>query len=120
MKDQRVYLRDVIERIDRILEFTRDGRDKFIDSLLVQDAVLRNFQVIGEAVKHMDDHFRDEHTTVNWRQLTGFRDVLVHEYDRLILSQVWNAIDGLSPIREQIATILQELEREAEDNDAQK
>ena len=57
MKDQRVYLRDIVERIDRILEFTSEGRESFMDSMLIQDAVLRNFQVIGEAVKRMDDDF---------------------------------------------------------------
>lgn len=77
MKDQRVYLLDIVERIDRILEFTREGREIFMKSSLIQDAVLRNFQVIGEAVKRIDNRFREQHSNVNWRQLTGFRDVLV-------------------------------------------
>jgi len=77
VKDQRVYLLDIVERIDRILEFTREGREIFMKSSLIQDAVLRNFQVIGEAVKRIDNRFREQHSNVNWRQLTGFRDVLV-------------------------------------------
>ena len=48
-KDSRVYLAQILERIDRIKEFTADGKQAFLDDLRTQDAVIRNFEVIGEA-----------------------------------------------------------------------
>jgi uncharacterized protein with HEPN domain len=77
-KDPRVYLANILECIQKIERFTADGRERFFQDAMVQDAVLRNFEVIGEAAKRLDDAYRAAHPEVPWRALAGLRDVLVH------------------------------------------
>lgn len=109
MKDQSVYLRDILERIERIQAYTADGQIAFNESTLLQDAVMRNFQVIGEAAKRLAPEFREQHSEIDWRLLTGFRDVIVHNYNELVLSQIWKATQELSPFYVQIRQLLDHL-----------
>lgn len=54
IKDQRIYCRDILDRIRRIESYTATGRDAFLQSELIQDGVIRSFEVIGEVVKRLD------------------------------------------------------------------
>lgn len=80
-KDPRVYLAHILECVQKIERFTADGRERFFRDAMVQDAVLRNFEVIGEAAKRLDDRYRTAHPEVPWRALAGLRDVLIHQYE---------------------------------------
>jgi uncharacterized protein with HEPN domain len=88
-KDPRVYLAHVLECAERIERFTAKGREYFLQEEMVQDAVLRNFEVIGEAAKRLDDNYRAAHPQVPWRALAGLRDVLIHQYEGVALARVW-------------------------------
>ena len=61
MKDDKLYLIHISECIERIESYTREGREVFEQSRMTQDAVIRNFEVIGEAVKHISAQFREAH-----------------------------------------------------------
>jgi len=63
-KDPRVYLAHVLECIQRVERFTNEGRSRFFHDVMVQDAVLRNFEVIGEAAKRLDDAYRAAHLQI--------------------------------------------------------
>jgi uncharacterized protein with HEPN domain len=117
-KDPRGYLEDLLTHADRILEFTREGRDVFFASVMIQDAVLRNFEVIGEIVKRLDKAFTEQHPHIPWRQMAAFRDVIIHDYENIYLETVWKTVsDDLPTLRANIAALGEALGAEDEDND---
>ena len=114
MADDRVYLEDILERFQRIETYTQSGRDAFLQSVLIQDGVIRSFEVMGEAVKHLSPTLRQKHPEVPWRQMAGFRDVLIHNYMGLDLEEVWNAVErDLPDLKLKIERVLQKLGDEA-------
>lgn len=120
-KDPRVYLAQILERIDRIREYTVEGKNAFFSDPRTQDAVIRNFEVIGEAAKRIPDDYRKKHPTIPWRELSGFRDVLIHHYEGVSIAEVWQVIEAhLEPLRQAITAILpplEELEKEIAGDD---
>lgn len=87
-KDPRVYLAQILERIERIREYTVEGKEAFFADPRTQDAVIRNFEVIGEAAKRIPEEYRAQHPAIPWRELSGFRDVLIHQYEGVSVAEV--------------------------------
>ncbi len=96
-KDMRVYLAQMLEAIERIEQFTIAGQDAFLQSRLHQDAVIRNFEIVGEAAKRVSDDYRTTHPEIPWRGMTAFRDVLIHDYDTVDVNRVWLVIENEMP-----------------------
>lgn len=93
MKDDRLYLIHMCECIDYITQYTAEGRDAFMASRQAQDAVIRNFEVLGEAAKHLSEAFRSSHEGIPWKRIVGFRDVLIHHYIGVDIEQVWSVVE---------------------------
>lgn len=111
MKDARLYLIHILESLGKIEDYTHGGRDAFMDSPMVQDAVVRNFEVIGEAVKQIPDSLKLEHPEIPWRRIAGLRDVLIHQYMSVDLEAVWAIVeDELPKFRQAIVGILVRLQ----------
>lgn len=90
MKDDYVYLRHILESIGRVREFTRGVPEKrFLKDALVQSAVIRQLEIIGEAVKNLSPSFRNRHKNVPWKDISGLRDKLIHGYFGVDISLVW-------------------------------
>lgn len=121
-KDFRVYLAHILERIDRIAAYTTRGRDAFFADSLIQDGVIRNLEVIGEAAKRIPDDFRIQHPSIPWRSLAGMRDVLIHQYEGVSLPEIWEVVERHLPevgraMRASLPPLLQ-LEKEVNGSDA--
>jgi uncharacterized protein with HEPN domain len=121
-RDPRVYLAHILECADRIERYLGQDREAFLRDTMVQDAVIRNFEVIGEATKRIPEQFRVVHAAIPWRLMAGFRDVLIHDYEGVDLERVWRiAQEDLPAVKTAIARILpslEQLEREiAEETD---
>jgi uncharacterized protein with HEPN domain len=83
---------DVLERVDRILRATVGGREAFMESELIQDAVIRNLEVIGEAAKNVGAGTRKKFPNVPWREMARFRDLAIHHYGRILSDEVWGIV----------------------------
>ena len=120
-KDPRVYLAHILERARRIDEYLRDGQAAFMTDAKTQDAVIRNFEVIGEAAKRVPQEYRAAHPSIPWQLMAGFRDVLIHGYEGVDIGRVWTtATHDLPAVRDAIAAILpplDQLERELAGDD---
>ena len=93
MKDDRVYLKHVLRCIARIQEYTAGGRESFIASPLIQDGVIRNLQTLAESSQHLSEGIKAAQSSVDWKALAGFRNVLVHDYLGVDLELVYRAVE---------------------------
>jgi len=110
VKRQDIICNDILARIEMIRTFTVDGRAVFLQSPLIQEAVIRCFEVIGEAIKRLDDSLVVEHPAVPWSDFTGFRNFLIHQYDKVNFELVWDVIEAdLPPLQTAIRQILARL-----------
>jgi uncharacterized protein with HEPN domain len=112
-RDLRVYIHDILECIHKIEEYTNTVRDtEFYDSTQVQDAVLRRLEIIGEAVKHIPQDFRNRYPDVPWREIAGIRDVLAHEYFGVNVIRTWKVVkEDIPGLKKKIRHIATELDQ---------
>lgn len=101
MKNQQPYLQDILQRIERIERYVTQGKNVFLQDELQQDGVIRSFEVIGEAIKRLSDELKMQQPQVEWRGFAGFRDVLIHQYDKIDMMQVWETIENDLPALKQ-------------------
>ncbi len=76
----RVYLEHILECIIKIRQYTKRGRECFLEDDLIQDAVLRRLQTMAESTQRLSDDFKAMITEIDWRALSGFRNILIHQY----------------------------------------
>lgn len=123
-KDPRVYLAHILECARKIERYTSSGEKEFLTDTMLQDAVIRNFEIIGEAAKRVPETYRRTHSKIPWRLMAGFRDVLIHAYEGVDLKRVWRIVrHDLPVVKEGIEKILpplEELEKELAEPEADK
>ncbi len=93
MKDDRLYLIHISECIARIESYVMGGKDTFFASTLIQDAVLRNLQTLAESTQRLSDSAKARHPEVDWYKISGFRNVLVHDYLGVDLDRAWLIVE---------------------------
>ncbi len=98
-KNERDYIADIRDRILRIETFLTDMTDEdYYQSLLHQDAVAHNFTVIGEAASRLSPSTRSKYDQVPWREIIGFRNIIVHDYDGVEIREVWRTFKNDLPV----------------------
>ena len=97
-RDESLYLADIQESCEKVLRFTKGMTYKdFIHDDLHFDAVLRNLEIIGEAVKNVSEETRQKYPNVKWRKIAGFRDIVAHEYFGVNDETVWDVVENEIP-----------------------
>jgi uncharacterized protein with HEPN domain len=90
-RSDNLLLEDIIEAIDSILEYTSDiSIERFLADKKTKDAVVRNFEIIGEAANKLSKGIKESNQPIDWAGLIGFRNVIVHDYFGIDYDVVWN------------------------------
>ena len=89
----RVLLEHMRDCLGRILEYTNGERSRFEASRLVQDAVIRNLQTLAESSQRLSSEIKGTQPQIPWRELSGFRNVIVHGYLGVDLGAVWLVVE---------------------------
>ena len=89
-RDPVLLVEDIIESANKILIYTESlSFEEFTNDSKTVDAVIRNFEIIGEAANRLPEDFKDEHAGVDWHRIRGFRNRIVHHYFGIDYSIVW-------------------------------
>lgn len=109
-RDYKVYIEDIVEAIRKIRFFTTDlSLQTFSSDVKTFDAVIRNLEIIGEAIKRVPEEIRSIYPDVEWKKIAGLRDILAHEYFGVDVEIIWDIIQNKLPVLEkQIDQILKE------------
>src|SRR5512147_328811 len=97
-RNESLYLEDIQESCKKVLRFTKGMKYKdFVHDDLHFDAVLRNLEIIGEAVKNISEETRQKYPQIKWRKIAGFRDIVAHEYFGVNEETVWDIVQNEIP-----------------------
>ena len=93
-----VYLSHMIECINRVFEYCEGGESSFRQSHLIQDAVIRNLQTMAESSQRLSESTKAIASDVPWRAISGFRNIIVHDYLGVDLDMVWQVVSSDLPL----------------------
>ena len=89
-RDIKLLIGDMLDSAQKIILYTENfNLEKFIDDDKTSDAVIRNFEVIGEAPNRLPAEFKENHPNIAWKRIKGFRNRIVHDYFGIDYSIVW-------------------------------
>jgi len=106
-KDTKILLEHILASIKLIEEYVKGkNKSEFLKSTQLQDSVIRRVEIIGEAVKNLPNDVKETHTNIPWKNITGMRDILIHQYFGVDLSLTWKVIEeDLPELKKQITSI---------------
>lgn len=107
-RESSAYLKDILEAIRRVKEYTGNlDLEEFLAQKMVVDAVMRNLEIIGEAVSQLPENLKKEFPEVPWREVKDFRNVVAHKYFKINLERIWDIIENkLDSLEKQIIIVL--------------
>ncbi|MFA5271021.1 MAG: DUF86 domain-containing protein [Candidatus Omnitrophota bacterium] len=95
-RTSKLYLKDILDSIKNIQSYTKKlNFNEFSQKKIVIDAVIRNFEIIGEAAKNIPNDIKSSHRGIPWKEMAGMRDKIIHEYFGVDLDIVWQTIQSL-------------------------
>jgi len=107
-RDYKLFLDDIIYSIEKIEKYISDlTLDDFINDDKTADAIIRNFEIIGEAVRNVPDEIQEKHINIPWRELRGMRNIFIHEYFGVDYAVIYKTVKEFLPdLKKQIMEIL--------------
>jgi uncharacterized protein with HEPN domain len=97
-RDNDILINDILDGSRKIFRYTeRLSFEEFKADEKTVDAVIRNFEIIGEAANRLSEEFKDQHPDVDWHKIRGFRNRIVHDYAGVDLGIVWKIITDFLP-----------------------
>jgi uncharacterized protein with HEPN domain len=113
VRNDRERLEDILGAIAQIEKYTLEGKSAFDQERLLQDGVVHQIVIIGEAVRAISPELRKQNSNLPWAEIVAMRNLLVHRYYEVNLEIVWLVVEqDLPDIKEKIEPILQELQEE--------
>jgi uncharacterized protein with HEPN domain len=113
-RDELVYLRHILDAINIVEEYLREvSETQFKSTRLLQDGVIRQVEIIGEAVRHISKDMRKMYPEIPWQDIAGMRDKLIHGYFGVDIEEVWETTQQDLPVlKSQIAGIMKDFWQE--------
>jgi len=109
MKEDRVYFEHILLCIEKIEDYTKMDKSLYMESTIIQDAVVRNLQVLAESTQRISDRVKTNYPDTEWQAISGFRNILVHDYLGLDLKLIWSVVEKrLPPLRLEIERMLED------------
>ncbi len=111
MDKNELYIKHILDAINEIEGYLKDvdGYKKFLENKLVQDGVIRQLEIIGEASKRLSNELKEEYSDILWKDVCGMRDKLIHDYFGVDLREVWEtATNDLKDLRQILKTVLKD------------
>lgn len=110
-RDELAYLRHILDAIAKASSYVQNVDEKaFYATSLIQDGVIRQIEIIGEAARYLSPEFRRKYPQIPWSDISGMRNKLIHGYFGVDLERVWiTIIDDLPVLRDQVQKILDEM-----------
>lgn len=110
VKDDRVYLRHILDAINTVGEYLHGvDESRFKSNHLLQDGAIRQIEIVGEAVRHISKDLRRTYSEIPWQDIAGMRDKLIHDYFGVDVEKVWDtAQEDLPVLKDQISKILKD------------
>lgn len=107
-RDYIVFLEDIMGAINKIENYTEGlSFEDFGENDMILDAVIRNFEVIGEAATHIPNEVKERYPDVEWKEAIGFRNVMIHEYFVIDVEAVWDTIrKNIPTFKKHVLTVL--------------
>ena len=99
LKQPDVYLNDMTGALEKISRYTsKMSYESFIKDELIQDATIRNLEILGEAAKKIPEEIKLAYPKVEWKKVAGLRDILIHDYSSTDMTIIWDVVQNKLPI----------------------
>lgn len=105
-----LFFQDILDSLTRILKYSKDlSYEDLIKNEMAVDAIIRNFEIIGEAAKYIPDYFKDKYPELPMKEMIGMRNILIHNYLGINYKFIWQTIqEDLPELKKIVAKIIKE------------
>lgn len=108
--DYRVYLLDILNAIKRIEVYAQKGQEEYMRNGLLQDGIIRQISIIGEATTRLPSGWKDNFPDVPWKLIKAMRNILIHDYSEVSAERVWTvAAEDIPVLKNTIEAMLKEI-----------